>query len=308
MKRKLQSILVVCVCLLAWVTVVSAAQPPVADFTANQVTGYAPLTVQFTDQSTHTPNTWAWDVNNDATVDYTTEKPSHTYTSAGLYTVSLTVSNAEGSDSETKVNFIHVIDDIAANTAVVDGNAGEWNTAVDSPDFFADMTRAGKVGFPLEAKVYIRYDCVKNIVYVLVLSEPGIPVQVAGYEYDGFSKIEGIVGNVYDGHDQPPDGIQPDFKWIGLSTDGSQALGYEASFLLDKGTYYIRTHVDVYDDGGFQTAASVPANVQWLELILPDTCTTPPTPVPEFPLIALPAALIVGLLGAVLFIQKSKEN
>ncbi len=32
------------------------------------------------------------------------------------------------------------------------------------------------------------------------------------------------------------------------------------------------------------------------------------TPVPEFPTIALPAALIVGLIGAVLFIRKSKEN
>jgi hypothetical protein len=32
------------------------------------------------------------------------------------------------------------------------------------------------------------------------------------------------------------------------------------------------------------------------------------TPVPEFPSIALPAAFIVGLIGAVLFIQKSKEE
>ena len=32
------------------------------------------------------------------------------------------------------------------------------------------------------------------------------------------------------------------------------------------------------------------------------------TPVPEFPTVALPAALIVGLIGAVLFIQKSKEE
>ncbi len=31
-------------------------------------------------------------------------------------------------------------------------------------------------------------------------------------------------------------------------------------------------------------------------------------PVPEFPTFALPVALIVGLLGAVLFIQRSKEN
>jgi hypothetical protein len=33
-----------------------------------------------------------------------------------------------------------------------------------------------------------------------------------------------------------------------------------------------------------------------------------PTSAPEFPTMALPAALIVGLLGAVLFIKRSKEN
>jgi hypothetical protein len=43
-----------------------------------------------------------------------------------------------------------------------------------------------------------------------------------------------------------------------------------------------------------------------LDDIIVDTFTPPP--VPEFPSIALPAALIVGMLGAVLFIQKSKEE
>jgi choice-of-anchor C domain-containing protein len=37
-------------------------------------------------------------------------------------------------------------------------------------------------------------------------------------------------------------------------------------------------------------------------------CTGGNTPVPEFPSVALPAAFIVGLIGAVLFIQKSKEE
>ena len=38
------------------------------------------------------------------------------------------------------------------------------------------------------------------------------------------------------------------------------------------------------------------------------TQTTFPPPVPEFPTIALPAGLIIGLLGAVLFIKRTKEN
>ena len=37
-------------------------------------------------------------------------------------------------------------------------------------------------------------------------------------------------------------------------------------------------------------------------------CTGGTTPVPEFPTMALPAALIVGMLGAVLFIQRTREH
>ena len=40
-----------------------------------------------------------------------------------------------------------------------------------------------------------------------------------------------------------------------------------------------------------------------------DLCGEPtPISTPEFPTVALPAALLVGLIGAVLFIQRSKEN
>ncbi|MEA2034874.1 MAG: type IV pilin, partial [Euryarchaeota archaeon] len=43
---------------------------PVADFTANTTSGTAPLAVQFTDTSTNSPTSWAWDVDNDGVVDY----------------------------------------------------------------------------------------------------------------------------------------------------------------------------------------------------------------------------------------------
>ena len=37
------------------------------------------------------------------------------------------------------------------------------------------------------------------------------------------------------------------------------------------------------------------------------TCTTQGTPVPEFPSIILPAAVIIGILGAVLYIRRTRE-
>ncbi len=81
--------------------------PPVADFTANKTSGTAPLTVQFTDLSTGSPTSWAWDFNNDGTVDKTEQNPKITFP-AGTYTVKLTVINAGGSDSEIKTNYITV--------------------------------------------------------------------------------------------------------------------------------------------------------------------------------------------------------
>ena len=83
---------------------------PVADFTADVTTGSAPLTVIFEDQSTNTPTSWAWDFENDGTVDSTIQNPSHTYDTPGSYTVSLTATNAAGSDGEVKTDYITVTD------------------------------------------------------------------------------------------------------------------------------------------------------------------------------------------------------
>jgi len=61
-----------------------------ANFTANITYGLAPLTVQFTDLSTGSPNTWLWEFGDGTT---SSEKnPVHTYTQPGYYTVQLTVS------------------------------------------------------------------------------------------------------------------------------------------------------------------------------------------------------------------------
>ena len=82
---------------------------PIAGFTSEVQSGTAPLTVNFTDESTGTtPLTYAWDFDNDGTVDSTLKDPSHEYTTAGTYTVNLTVANAAGIDSEIKPDFITV--------------------------------------------------------------------------------------------------------------------------------------------------------------------------------------------------------
>jgi PKD repeat protein len=89
--------------------------PPVADFIGTPTSGYAPLTVQFTDTSTGNPTQWAWDVNNDGTTDYTTENPSHTYLSQGIYSVKLTATNAGGSATKIRTGYITVNAPLSVN-------------------------------------------------------------------------------------------------------------------------------------------------------------------------------------------------
>ncbi len=60
-----------------YITVTTAPVAPVAAFTSDKQSGYAPLTVQFTDKSTGTtPRTYAWDFGDGGTSG--SRSPSHT--------------------------------------------------------------------------------------------------------------------------------------------------------------------------------------------------------------------------------------
>ncbi len=93
---------------------------PVAEFTGNPVSGTAPLTVNFTDQSTNNPVSWQWNFGDGSTS--TQQNPQHTYQNAGTYTVALTVTNSHGSDTETKTNYIEITQAGSAPVAEFTGN------------------------------------------------------------------------------------------------------------------------------------------------------------------------------------------
>ena len=84
---------------------VSADQtPPVAAFASNITTGQAPMTVQFIDVSSNGPSSWTWTFGDGGTSSL--QNPVHTYLTQGTYTVSLTVTNAAGSNTDTVSNYI----------------------------------------------------------------------------------------------------------------------------------------------------------------------------------------------------------
>jgi PKD repeat protein len=146
-----------------------------ASFTATPTAGTTPLMVNFTDTSAGMITGWAWDLDGNGTIDSTAQNPSFTYTAGGTYDVSLTVSNAFGSDTFTATNLIQVLaptentesaeilsyqfnevrGGVVANTAsttsapafgtVLDGDG--WQTDPGRAAFSGNEPGAGALGF-----------------------------------------------------------------------------------------------------------------------------------------------------------------
>jgi len=83
--------------------------PPVANFKANDSTICVGDSVQFTDLSTGAPTSWSWTFTGGTPPNSVKQNPVITYNTVGVYTVKEVVKNGSGSDSLTKVAYIHVI-------------------------------------------------------------------------------------------------------------------------------------------------------------------------------------------------------
>jgi PKD repeat protein len=91
---------------------------PAAAFSASPTSGYAPLTVKFTEKSTNSPAGWDWNFG-DGTANSTFQNPTHIYSTAGNYTVTLTASNSAGINTITKSNYIKATENTTVKQPVV---------------------------------------------------------------------------------------------------------------------------------------------------------------------------------------------
>ena len=98
-----------------------------ANFSGSPTSGTAPLAVSFTDLSSGSPTSWSWNFGDGGTSS--SQNPSHSYAAAGSYTVSLTVTNACGSDAETKADYV----------VVSGGGGGGGFTTITYDDFESGM-------------------------------------------------------------------------------------------------------------------------------------------------------------------------
>jgi PKD repeat protein len=87
---------------------ISVSTPPVANFTGSPLIGPAPLIVSFTDLSTGDVTAWSWDFGD--TGGSSLQHPSHEYSNAGIYTVTLTVTGSGSTDVAVREDYVVVED------------------------------------------------------------------------------------------------------------------------------------------------------------------------------------------------------
>lgn len=100
---------------------------PTASFTASTNTGVAPLSVTFTDTSTGSPTGWSWSFGDGQSS--TGQNPTHVFSDAGTYNVTLTASNSGGSTSATQ----QITVDPSSTPPPTGGNL------IPNPDFEKDL-------------------------------------------------------------------------------------------------------------------------------------------------------------------------
>jgi hypothetical protein len=162
-------------------------------------------------------------------------------------------------------------------TAKVDGNSSEWNL---SSDLFAGLYNGWDASKNLEANVYLRYNTSTNTLYVLVLAQPGYTGLVSsGDSWVAISSSDnGMVNNKVVDASSGNNGVPPDFAYVGQGYDGNSGhcQGYEASFIIAPGNWWIAVHLEVNDPAGQGQTAGTDGKT--IPLILPPDFVAPETP------------------------------
>ncbi|MEE8572697.1 MAG: PKD domain-containing protein, partial [Gemmatimonadota bacterium] len=134
--------------------VATAPVPPSADFEAVPTSGSAPLDVSFSDLSTGSPTSWLWNFGDG--FSSSAQHPSHTYDTPGLYSVTLTVTNAVSSDSITRSNLIDVAPPAATTRYIAVADSRVKSSSPGSNYGTSDFLRVRSGSTTYES--YLRFD------------------------------------------------------------------------------------------------------------------------------------------------------
>lgn len=106
------------------------AAAPVANFIANPTSGALTSatptkTINFYDQTTGIPDTWAWSASPSTGITFntaTSQNPTATFTAGGTYTITLVASNSNGSNTKTKTSYIVISSSLGIESVDLSSN------------------------------------------------------------------------------------------------------------------------------------------------------------------------------------------
>lgn len=270
---------------------------PIAGFTASHFIGIAPMKIQFTDMSKNGVDSWLWRFGDGNTSSL--QNPLHTYKESGFYTVTLTVSNAIGSDSIEKVHLINVMDEgepiaefvgepaIAFSPSVCNftnlssGNIGAWRWD------FGDGTRSSE-----KDPSYIYNKPGIYTVRLTVDGPDGTDQEIETIEImDGLNSGSGLNAAFVGSPRNGMPGLKVEFNelstgkisgrlWNFGDTGSSTAQNPEHIY-TEKGVYPVSLTV-FNNDGNIDTETKL-AYIEIKEDTTPTPLTESPTPIPATP-------------------------
>jgi len=114
--------------------------PPVAYFNTDITHVKLGSIVNFTDGSVNFPKNWVWNFGDGSTSNE--KNPNHIFNEVGEYSITLTVSNDFGEDSETKIDHINV-----GETPEIDFTVDKMVVTVDSVVIFTDNSENNPISW-----------------------------------------------------------------------------------------------------------------------------------------------------------------
>ena len=246
--------------------------PPTAAFTANQTEILVGESINFTDISTNNPTSWFWTFEGGTPPSSSDQNPTITYNTAGIFDVSLSVSNSGGTDETIAVDYITVTEETTGDlmvteimqnpSSVLDEN-GEWFEVFNPNNSPIDM-----YGWYIKDNDYDSIKILSNLIVPAngfvtlgLKSDPGINGNyVCDYEYSNFFIANGADEIVlfnpneeeidrveYDGGPNWPDPNGASMIFTGNNTDDNnnyqnwdvatlRELTYSGTILTDVGS------------------------------------------------------------------------
>ncbi len=117
----------------------SVPTAPVASFSANNLTICVGQSVQFTSTSSGLPTSYSWTFTGGSPATSTLQNPVITYNTVGTYAVSLTVSNANGTNTSNQPNYVTVVGNSGSALPLVEG----FTTTTFPPTGWASINTDG---------------------------------------------------------------------------------------------------------------------------------------------------------------------